>query len=375
MQVSATKDKFVAPISIVVGAADNRGTTPMLGTVLLQAKESGQITMICSDTGVLAKAVADVEVKSGGQIAVDVRRFFDLIRAVPDKQAIVLGLDAGKNILTVESGRSRFRLPALPAEKYPRMTPANEEQVTITMSAQRLASMLSEVADAMGDNDTRPYLKGVLFSVSQDGLWVLATDGFRMVVTHEPMKVDDPKSHRASIMPRKTVLLAKKLLMQEGGVKLTFGEKNIQLSLDDGTMLFGKAIDGKYPEWKTIIPSGQKLVEVNSSALCDALAMLMVSADDNAKEAALKSAVLMSIEQSNMSLKRGESGTCDIGCQCGAELSSKITLNIDFLSDSARIAKANGEHTIIGISSACNAITVRPKGKDYPLSVVMPMNN
>lgn len=121
MIISTTKESLASPLALVAGAADTRGTVPMLGTVLLKATDEGQLSMLCSDTGMLARTLTPVEVKKAGELAVDVRRFFDLVKAVPEKQPIEISLEE-KGTLLVKSGRSRFRLPTLAAADYPRMT-------------------------------------------------------------------------------------------------------------------------------------------------------------------------------------------------------------------------------------------------------------
>lgn len=157
MIISTTKESLASPLALVAGAADTRGTVPMLGTVLLKATEEGQLSMLCSDTGMLARTLTPVEVKKAGELAVDVRRFFDLVKAVPEKQPIEISLEE-KGTLLVKSGRSRFRLPTLAAADYPRMTLDREGRISVTMNARRLADMISDVSSSMADADLRPFL-------------------------------------------------------------------------------------------------------------------------------------------------------------------------------------------------------------------------
>ena len=64
MQLTTTKEALAAPLAIVSGAADATMSVPMLGTVLLKAA-GGRLSMLCSDSAVLARALTDCEVKAG----------------------------------------------------------------------------------------------------------------------------------------------------------------------------------------------------------------------------------------------------------------------------------------------------------------------
>ena len=279
MQITTTKENLASPLSLVMGAADTRGTVPILGTVLMKATDKGQLSLLCSDTGLLARTLTPCEVAKTGSIAIDVRRFNDLIKAVPDKQPIEISVEAKGNTLLVKSGRSRFRLPALAASDYPQMLPAKEERLSITIGARRLADMISDITASMADADLRPFLNGALFSLDREGLWLVSTDGHRMSISHEPIVGSDTLVPRNVIIPRKTVLLAKKLLLQGGSVTLTLGSKNVQFLFADGAVLLGNAVDGTYPNWRSVIPATTERVTISAERLSNSLAMIDVVAE------------------------------------------------------------------------------------------------
>lgn len=373
MQITTTKENLAAPLALVAGAADTRGNVPMLGTVLLKVTDAGKLSMICSDSGMLAKTLTPVEVKSGGEIAVDVRRLSELIRAVPDKQPIEIGIEGDKPILLVKSGRSRFRLPTLPAADYPRMAPAQEERIAITMGARRLADMIADVSPSMAEADVRHFLNGALFTLDKVGLWIVSTDGHRMTVTHEPIAGADTLVPRNVIVPRKTVLLAKKLLGQGGGVTLTIGAKNVQFTFEDGTVLFGNSVDGQYPNWRNVIPACTERVTVSADRLAASLTMLAAAPDDKAKQDVMKHKVDVNFTKATTTLRRGEAGLCEVDSVSSSDAPYELPFNINYLTDAVATIRSAGEEVVVGYSPTATAITMRPADKDYPLTVVMPL--
>ena len=372
MQIATTKEALASPLALVAGAADTRGNLPMLGTVLLKATDTGKLSMLCSDTGMLARTLIPVEVKRVGEIAIDVRRFHDLIRAVPEKQPIEICVEE-KGTLLVKSGRSRFRLPTHPAAEYPRMATAKENRLSVTMNGRRLAEMISDVSPSMADADLRPFLNGALFSLDKAGLWIVSTDGHRLTVSHEPILGADTLVPRNLIIPRKSVLLAKKLLSQGGIVTLTLGAKNIQFTFEGGAVLLGNSVDGAYPNWRGVIPTTAEQVSVSADRLANALAMIDATTDSNEKQDAMKSKVELHFAKTTTTLRRGDSGLCEIESVSSSDVPFDLAFNINYLMDAVGTIRATKEDVVIGYATTANAITVRPKGKEYPLIVVMPL--
>ncbi|MBP8278076.1 MAG: DNA polymerase III subunit beta [Propionivibrio sp.] len=373
MQITTTKENLASPLSLVMGAADTRGTVPILGTVLMKATDKGQLSLLCSDTGLLARTLTPCEVAKTGSIAIDVRRFNDLIKAVPDKQPIEISVEAKGNTLLVKSGRSRFRLPALAASDYPQMLPAKEERLSITIGARRLADMISEITASMADADLRPFLNGALFSLDREGLWLVSTDGHRMSVSHEPIAGSDTLVPRNVIIPRKTVLLAKKLLLQGGTVTLTLGSKNVQFLFADGAVLLGNAVDGTYPNWRSVIPATTERVTISADRLANSLAMIAATSDDNEKQTAMKCKVEIAFTKTTTTLRRGDTGLCELESTSSTDAPAELAFNIAYLSDAVSMIRSIGDDASIGYSASASAITMRPKDKEYPLAVVMPL--
>ena len=376
MQITTTKESLVAPLALVAGAADTRGTVPVLGSVLLKAMDNGQLSLLCSDTGMLARTLAPVEVKKPGELAVDVRRFYDLVKAVPDKQSIEIALE-DKGTLLVKSGRSRFRLPTHAASDYPRMAPDNENRQSITMNARRLGEMVSSIIPSMADADLRPYLNGALFLLDSSGLWMVATDGHRMNVAHEPIEGADALSARSVIVPRKTVLLAKKLLGHGGNVTLTIGPRNVQFTYADGGVLLGQAIDGQYPTFQSVIPKVTDATALSASRLATALQMIAATSDDKDKQDTKVPKVEVQIAQSTLTIRKGDSGLCELECESSTDKPVDLAFNSRYLMDAVATLREVSDEIVIGFSatSAVSAITLKPVGKDYPLSVVMPLRS
>ena len=375
MQITTTKANLVSPLSLVFGAADTKGTVPMLGTVLLKATDAGKLSFLCSDTGVLARALSPCDVKGVGEVAVDARRFNDLVRAVPDDKSPI-EIKVSESVMQIKAGRSRFKLPTLDAKDYPRMIPEQTERVSITMDAARLASMVDDISLSMAVADIRIFMNGALFRIDEQGLWIVSTDGNRLVVSHEPIEALSAITPREVIVPRKTVLLAKKLL-GSGQVKLTIGASDFQLSLPDGTVLLGKSIAGAFPDWKRVIPKTSFEFSVKADRLSDSLAMIAaMKVVDKEKKNNEAEKIELVIAENLLTIQKGDSARCEVDTVSQSADKAEININITYLADATAIMRGKVEDIRVGFSNTTTAttpITLRPSGSDYPVAVVMPM--
>ena len=373
MQITTTKASLVPSLALVSGAADTKGTVPMLGMVLLKAVE-GKLSMLCSDTTVLARAMSSCDVTAMGEIAVDVRRFSDLIRAVPDKQAIQMTVDSKG--LQIKAGRSRFKLPTLSAADYPRMIPETAERISVTMDSGRLAAMVDDISLSMASADVRVFLNGGLFRIDEKGLWLVSTDGNRLVVSHEPIKALENVTPREVIVPRKTVILAKKILLgQEGQVKLTIGASDFQLSFPDSTVLLCKSIVGAFPDWRKVIPKPERDFVMETQRLSDSLSMITAMNDAADTKNGLRDKVELVVAHKLLTIQKGDAARCEVDTGSDCTDSTEFNVNITYLTDAAAIMRGKFDEIRIGYSASApmTPITLRPKDADYPLAVVMPM--
>jgi len=370
MQVSTTKESLATPLGLVFGAADTRGTVPMLATVLMKTAND-KLSMLCSDLGMVARTQTNCEIKDAGEIAVDARRLYDLIRAVPERQSLDLAVD-GKGKLIVKSGRSRFQLPTLPAADYPRLTPKQDARVSVNINGKRLLEMVDQVSSAMAEADVRIIFNGMLVSLADGRLWLIASDGHRINITSEPIPGSETITKTEMILPRKSVGLMRRLLSHSDHVKLIIGSADLQLSLANGSLLFAKGIEGQYVSWGKVIPQSEQTATVDTVRLSTALAMIEAMVEDGGKKDALSRAVDITFGKGIITAQKGETALTEIEAACESD-PVEISINIGYLRDAVSAIGVGAEGLTFGFSEPNKPITVRPQGAEYPLAVVMPM--
>jgi len=259
MKFSITREVFLQPLSHVIGVVERRQTLPVLANFMLVARD-GHLTVTGTDMEVelISKVVADVS--SDGEITVPARKLIDIMKALPDGANINFSVSDEK--VTLTAGRSRFTLSTLPASEFP-ATDQVETLENIKVSESVLKNMIDKTSFAMANQDVRYYLNGLLFDFSDKKLRAIATDGHRLAICDLEDSVNYT-GERQLIVPRKGVMeLARMLSANDEEATLAIGRNHIRLVKGD-TVFTSKLIDGRFPDYKAVIPVGadkQMLIE------------------------------------------------------------------------------------------------------------------
>lgn len=248
MKLSATREALLQPLQAVIGVVERRQTMPILANVLLAAKD-GQVAVTATDLEVELVANAAVDIEAAGEVTVPGRKLLDICRALPDGAEISISQSGEK--LGVKSGRSRFSLMTLPAAEFPSVEDINAEQ-SVSVSQDKLATLLDKTHFSMAQQDVRYYLNGLLLETARQHLRAVATDGHRLALCEVELEQKDLPDQQV-IVPRKGVLELQRLLEGEGDLEVLLGSNHIRIQLE-GIRFTSKLIDGRFPEYERVIP-------------------------------------------------------------------------------------------------------------------------
>jgi len=266
--IKAKRDDILTPLSAVSGIIERRHTLPILSNVLIE--QTGQnLSFLATDIEIQITARTALSAGSEAKaITVGARKLVDILRALPD--GADLTLQQQEKRLLVKAGKSRFTLQTLPAEDFPRLAKPAGEAARFSLSQKALRRLLGLVQYAMAQQDIRYYLNGLLMVVEDGQLKLVATDGHRLAYAATALSGGLPRQE--VIVPRKTVIELSKLLAESDE------EVNVEVSATQAAFRFGsielvsKLIDGKFPDYTRVIPTGHKnKLQIGREALRQAL--------------------------------------------------------------------------------------------------------
>jgi DNA polymerase III subunit beta len=257
MKVTVERSALLKSLGHVQRVVERRNTIPILANVLLQASE-GKLRFKATDLDLEVTETVAADVGQGGGTTVPAHMLYDIVRKLADGSQVSLEVSGDVGQMVVRSGRSRFTLQTLPESDFPDLA-AGEMAHRFNTVTGELKRLIEKTQFAISTEETRYYLNGIyLHTLDSDGTPVLravATDGHRLarVDTAAPA---GSQGMPGVIVPRKAVSEIVKLLDDAGDeVGIELSATKIRLTLGP-IVLTSKLIDGTFPDYQRVIPSG-----------------------------------------------------------------------------------------------------------------------
>lgn len=275
MRVSIDRSQLAHALATVNRAIESRNSIPILANVLL-AVEDGQLRLTGTDLDVEITTSLPVLDCQPGSVTVPGKMLADIAKRATGDITLELDAASGGGRLTVASGRSRYKLDVLPAEDFPSFS-AGKFDTTLELD---LAALVAPCVHCISTEETRYYLNGVYLHAVDGRLVAVATDGHRLMRNTGP----EGTLEYGVILPRKLVSL-----LPKGAVTVELSQNKLRVT-SGSTVITSKLIDGTFPDYVRVIPTGNSnVLTVDRQALMKAVERVAAVADD--KSRAVKFAV------------------------------------------------------------------------------------
>jgi DNA polymerase-3 subunit beta len=254
----------------------------ILNDLLLEAADD-KISLVGTDMDTMARVECAASVEGPGAVAMPAVPLAQLLDKL-DSQATVT-IEALDHAAAIKCGRSRYKLPTLPASDFPAALAASPgpDVFGFTLTPSDVRRLFVQPAFAVCTEPTRYYLCG-LFLTSIDGrLASVATDGRRLVRV-----VSDVAAPELGGVIPPGAACAEIARLAKGNITLCIGRKIIEAHT--GSYRFSsKLIDGSFPDYERVIPPpSPHTFECDRAALLGALARAAAVAEDKGKLPAIR---------------------------------------------------------------------------------------
>lgn len=364
--IQTTRETLLGTLQAVTGIVERRHTLPILSNVLVEGNGSG-LSFVATDLEIEVRALSK-EVKAAKPFSTTVaaKKLQDILRTLPEGTEV--SVEQSDSKLVIKSGKSRFSLQSLPAEDFPRFAVEVSTLASIEISQKTLRKMLSKVQFAMAQQDIRYYLNGLLFVLRGQEMRAIATDGHRL--SYDSLSLGSGASGEGEvIIPRKTVIELMRLLGEgDEPVSMEIGKSQVRFRFGD-IVLYSKVVDGKFPDYEKVIPTGYKnRFVVSRSALLHALQRAAILSNEKFRG--------VRIVLTQDSIKIISSNSEQEEAEEELEIDYKgdaldIGFNVNYLVDVLTSVEGDEVECAFGDSSSSALITV-PKEDNFKY-VVMPM--
>ncbi|TMA42688.1 MAG: DNA polymerase III subunit beta [Deltaproteobacteria bacterium] len=251
MELQIGTDEFSRALYRAQGIVEKKSTMPILASVLLEATEDGRMRVSAFDLEIGVTGTHPCEVRKGGSVALKHKELYDIVRALPEKSA-VLRREAN-NRVRLTSGAAEFNIVGQPAEDYPPF-PRSEKVNFVPVDPTALLEMIEKTQFAISADETRHNLNGVFFESGEGDVRMVATDGHRLSLVQRRLE-GQFNLKRGVIVPRKGLFELRRLLSEDqtGTCELGFTETSGVFRRGDVTMVM-RLIDGVFPDYQQVIP-------------------------------------------------------------------------------------------------------------------------
>jgi DNA polymerase-3 subunit beta len=275
MKLTIEKNVLLEALQNVQSIVGLRSPLPILSNVLLKA-EGDSISLTTTDMEVCVKTVAAAEITEAGGTTLPARRFFSICRELPAGQ-VEIEVDA-KDVATIRSGPSFFKLVGLAEEDFPPL-PEFEESAVYSIDQNVFKEMLQKVVYASSTDETRYILNGSLLSFKDEKLTVVSTDGRRLALVEQEVEFSED-SQANFVVPTKTLNELIKMLGSEGVLKIRVSDTQVAFDFDH-ILIISKLIEGTYPNFQQVIPAQcEERIAIDRETILNAVRRVSLLTDD-----------------------------------------------------------------------------------------------
>ncbi len=176
MKLTITREQLQEGLVAVAASVPAKTTLPILSNILLEATRDG-IRLSGTDLDIAVSTMVSASVDQEGAITLPARKLVEIVRELPS--AAIRLTASGEQRVTIECGRSKFRLLGLPREEFPAF-PGVKFDGGWKVASQDLQKLIAHVAFAASTEESRPILNGVLWELRPDRMRMVATNGHRL---------------------------------------------------------------------------------------------------------------------------------------------------------------------------------------------------
>ncbi len=209
MKVNFNREALCGALNLVTSVVPGRTPKPILRCVHIKAGEKD--VRICGtdlEAGI-CYTLAEVQVEEAGEVIVPADRLAAIARESLDD---VLSMQAKEGTCEIKGADSHFTIYGQQAEQFP-IVPWFDGSADIEVGLQNLQTGIEQCLFATAKESTRYALNGVLWEIKGKKLFLVATDGRRLVKTKVDLNAA-PSEHIASakiIVPAKAMALLSKI--------------------------------------------------------------------------------------------------------------------------------------------------------------------
>jgi DNA polymerase III subunit beta len=237
-------------LQAISGVVSSNNTLPILDDFHFEIKDNFLLITASDLETTMSVMVQLTMADSDGNVAIPARILLDTLKTMADVP-VTFTINEETFAIEMVAGEGKFKLNGHDGAEFPE-TPIIEDGNSFFIKSEILSKAISRTIFAAGNDEMRPVMAGVLMEMTEDDISFVATDAHKLVrYTRNDLKFDQSDM---IILPTKPLSQIKTILSTENAeVKVEYNEKNAFFGFGN-IRLVCKLIEGKYPNYRAVIP-------------------------------------------------------------------------------------------------------------------------
>jgi len=365
MKIKILQENLASAVNLAFYFVSASPRLPVLSNIYFAAKKTGLVVMATDlETGIKKEVPAKIEKE--GKITASAKTITELVSFLP-KETVELSLE--KEQLKISCGKTFASLPTIGADEFPGFVDWDKKKKGVkkfSFKGEELFSWIKKVGFAASDDESRPALTGIYLRQGEEGVEMIATDGYRL----SKVMIGKKKWEADINIPADSFQMLEKVVDKGEDLDFFVSSKEGQvLFSQNGTWVTTRLIKEEYPDFSKIIPGkSETQMVVNKEEFLRAVRAASIFARESANIVRLKT------KGGNLVISANAPQTGENKVEIEVEKKGEdveIAFNFRFILDFLSVVEA--DEVEIGLFGGLKPGVFREKGNKAFLHVVMPV--
>ncbi|WP_165062732.1 DNA polymerase III subunit beta [Adlercreutzia sp. ZJ154] len=363
MKFTINKTELQNALSVVLKGVSTRSTLPVLSGIMLDVS-GDEVVLQSTDLEYSVKYILPALVDEPGKTVVPGKLFNDIVKNLADAAVCIQESD---NTAHITCDTSSFSVRTLNYEDFPGF-PHVETDSELEIPFIQFQDMVRRVSRVVSRDESRAILTGVLITLEEHVLRMVATDSYRLAITEIPMPDSAAEDFEAVILGNFLNEIAA-LPRNEGNVSIALAENQIVAKCGPVTFI-NRRIEGNYPNYKQLLPNtytSRAQIDVKELAASVKRAALLSSST-----APMRFDLNIASQTTQITVSAPDVGTAQetIVCQIEGE-DIQIAFNSSYVQDG--LSAISGEKVYLEVQSDMKPGILRAEEPENYLYLIMPV--
>lgn len=257
MKFTCNQDTFSKYLNITSRVVGNKPGLPILNNIYFESN-NGKLILRTTNLELSIATWIGADITEDGKITVPAKQLAEFVNSIPEEK---VDIETDKSNFNISSENSNASFNTMPTEDFPQIPTINDEEYSFRIKKDDLVTSINRVGFAAATDDIKPVLTGVKVEVEGKNVSFTATDGLRL--SRQSIDIEKPKKEKSFLVPVNALselsyVISSLETDEEWIYVYILEDKNQVLFRFADVDLTSRLIDGEFPEYKQIIPTGYK---------------------------------------------------------------------------------------------------------------------